>query len=229
MAPDPSRTDSHLASVAVETVLTYVVLAVVGVRLLTAARLALTGRGRATVVEVARRVRWSHVWPVPLVLTAVATVATLLLAVPGLDWGWWTAIGGQGNPIAGTTDRTTGTVWEWIIPLAFLLLVLPALPLFALAEERMFRQGAEQWAFTRRARKVLAFGLVHLIIGIPIAVALALSVGGVYFMNIYLRRFRSTGDPREAVMESTAAHATYNAFILTTGLVLVVLSAFGVA
>lgn len=212
-----------------ESVLTYVVLGAVLIRLLTAVRVALSGDGRATVREIVRRVRWRHVWPVPLVLATVASVATLLWAVPGLSWGWWTAIGGQGNPISGTTDQTAGTLWEWLIPIVFLLLVMPALPLFALAEERMFRRGAEHWSLRRRAWKVVWFGLVHLIIGIPIAVALALSAGGVYFMTVYLRRYRVAHDQRDAVMEATTAHATYNAFILTTGLVFVVLGAFGVA
>ena len=209
--------------------LTYVVLGAVAIRLVTAARLSLTGDGRATVREIFRRVRWRHVWPVPVVLGGVAALATLLWSVPGLSWGWWTAIGGQGNPISGTTDQTAGTVWEWLVPIVFLLLVMPALPLFALAEERMFRRGAEHWSLRRRAWKVVWFGLVHLLIGIPIAVALSLSVGGVYFMTVYLRRFRASRDQRDAVMEATTAHATYNAFILTTGLVFVVLSAFGVA
>ena len=71
----------------------------------------------------------------------------------------------------------------------------------------------------------LSFGMVHAIIGIPIAVALALSVGGVYFMNVYLRRFRSSLSVEDAVMESTAAHTAYNTAILFTGLVFVVLDA----
>jgi len=212
-----------------ETVLTYVVLAVVAVRLVSAARLSLRGPGRTTVRRVFRRLRWRHFWPIPIVLGAVASLATLLWEVPGLSWGWWTSIGGGGNPVTGTTDRTTGTVWEWLIPLVFLLLVMPALPLFALAEERMFRRGAEQWSTFRRVWKTLAFGIVHAVIGIPIAVALALSLGGAYFMSVYLRCFRTTGDPQEAVLESTAAHTAYNAVIFLVALVAIILTAAQVA
>ena len=75
-------------------------------------------------------------------LIAVLVVATLLLQVPGLDWGWWTALGGAGNPVTGTTDQTAGTPLEWIVPLVFLTMLLPAIPLFALAEERTFRRAA---------------------------------------------------------------------------------------
>ena len=212
-----------------ETALTYAVLAVVGARLVAAARVTWSPGGRATVLGVLRSIRWGHVWPVPIVLAAVIGVASLLIEVPGLDWGWWTALGGQGNPVTGTTDRTAGTVWEWLVPLVFLLLVLPSIPLFARAEERMFRLGAESWSWRRRLLKVFAFGLVHAVIGIPIGVALALSLGGAYFMAVYLHAFRRSPDQRTALMASTAAHTTYNFAILGLVLVYVVLVAFGAA
>mgnify|MGYP006352911413 CR=1 FL=1 len=63
-------------------------------------------------------------------------------------------------------------------PVIGLALLLPALPLFAYAEERMFRAGAQRWARGRRTLKVLQFGMIHVIIGIPIGAALALSIGG---------------------------------------------------
>ena len=85
-------------------------------------------------------------WPVPIVLTLVIVAASVLMMVPGLDWGWWSAIGGDGNPVFGSTESTAGTAWEWLIPLVFVALLMPALPLFAHAEERMFRTGAEHWS-----------------------------------------------------------------------------------
>jgi hypothetical protein len=158
----------------------------------------------------------------------VAAAATALLAVPGLDWGWWTALGGQGNPITGTTNQTNGTVWSWLIPLVFLVLLAPALPLFALAEERMFRRDSETWSWPKRVAKTAQFGMIHALIGIPIGVALALSIGGAYFMWRYLRWFARTGDRDSAVLESTAAHTCYNAMILAVVAVVVVLGAAGV-
>jgi uncharacterized iron-regulated membrane protein len=97
----------------------------------------------------------------------------------------------------------------------------PAIPLFAQTEERMFRFGAERWSGRKRVAKSVQFGLAHAIIGIPIGVALALSIGGGYFMWCYLRRYKATGRPYEAMMESTRAHAAYN-----TEIVLVLLLAF---
>jgi len=149
------------------------------------------------------------------VLTGVLLVAIPLLMIPPLRWGWWSAIGGDGNPMFGSNTTTQGTFWAWLIPLVFMVLVVFALPLFANAEERMFRAGAENWSKRRRVLKVLQFGSIHALIGIPIGVALALSVGGAYFMAVYLRAYKRTSSAIAATLESTRAHTAYNALIIT--------------
>ncbi|MEY4176180.1 MAG: hypothetical protein RI900_3345 [Actinomycetota bacterium] len=197
-----------------DSLLTLAVLAFVGVRLVGGLRTARTSNGRRAAGEIVRGVRWRHVWPVPLVLAAVIAAATLLMWIPGLDWGWWTWLGGDGNPVFGTSDATAGTVLEWLVPLVFVCLLVPALPLFAHAEERMFRLGAEHWSTPKRVAKAVQFGLVHALIGIPLGAALALSVGGGYFTLVYLRTWRRTGSSRASVLESTRAHTCYNAIII---------------
>jgi hypothetical protein len=201
-------------------VLTAAVLLFVAVRVGGVTRRFVTSSSiRRRSLGIVRGVRWRHLWPVPFVLTAVITVASLLLLVPGLDWGWWSAIGGVGNPVTGSTDRTAGTALEWVVPLVFVLLLLPALPLFAEAEELRFRAGAETWSTGRRAGRAVVFGLVHALIGIPIGVALALSVGGWWFTWAYLRGWRRTGTREGAVLESTRAHTAYNGTIMVLLLV----------
>ena len=101
-----------------------------------------------------------------------------------------------------------------VIPLVFIALLLPALPLFAHAEERMFREGAEHWGAAKRVMKVVQFGAVHALIGIPIGAALALSIGGSYFMVVYLAAVRRTGSTADGVLESTRAHTAYNGVIV---------------
>lgn len=166
---------------------------------------------------IVRGIRLRHVLPVPLVLAAVLAVAQLLWFVPPLRWGWWTAIGGIGNPVLGTTERNQDTALAWIIPLAFVLLLLPALPLFAEAEERRFRAGAETWSTRQRIWRGVQFGSMHAVIGIPIAVALALSVGGWWFTYRYLKG---------GLLESTRAHTAYNGVIV--GVLLIALATGGV-
>ena len=202
--------------------LTVVALGFVALRLVEGVRHSRSRGGRELLLSIVRGIRWRHIWPVPFVLTGVVTAASLLLLVPGLDWGWWSALGGTGNPVTGDTERTTGTALEWLVPLVFITLLALALPLFAHAEERMFRSGSEQWSPRRRAVKVVQFGLIHTLIGIPIGVAMALSVGGAYFMAVYLRCFRATGSRTEATLESARAHTVYNATIVSFVLALLV-------
>jgi hypothetical protein len=210
------------------TVLSLVVLGFMGVRLVSGVRASRTANGRSVVSAVIHRIRWRHVWPVPLVLAVVLVVAYALMSIPGLSWGWWSALGGEGNPVFGSSDSTAGTVWEWIIPLGFIALLVPALPLFAHAEERLFRAGAESWSGARRAWKTLQFGLVHALIGIPIGAAIALSIGGAYFMWTYLRAFRATGSRADATLESATAHTVYNGVIIAVVAIGLVLFAAGV-
>jgi membrane-anchored glycerophosphoryl diester phosphodiesterase (GDPDase) len=206
-------------------ILTVAVLGYMGVRLVTGARVSRTAEGRSLVRRVRRNVGWRHIWPVPLVLGAILLVAYPLLLVPGLDWGWWSALGGDGNPVFGSSQATAGTVWEWLVPLVFVCLLIPALPLFAHAEERLFRAGAEDWSKRRRLFKVVQFGLVHALIGIPVGVALALSLGGAYFMTTYLHSYRRTLDRTTATIESTTAHTVYNLCIVLLVLVALVVDA----
>ena len=172
---------------------------------------------RDHVLAIVRGLRPRHFLMAPVVFAAVVSAAIALLQVPGLDFGWWTAIGGLGNPVTGTTGQTQGTPLEWIIPTVFLVLLVPALPLFAEREEQMFRAGAEHWSWARRIRRGVEFGLVHALIGIPIGVALALSIGGWYFTWRYLKG---------GLMESTRAHLAYNLEVVA--LVIVALAAGGV-
>lgn len=206
-------------------VLSVVVLAVIGVRLVQAVKLSRSNQGRSLSRQVWTRICWRHVWPVPFVLAGVLLAALPLLMVPVLRWGWWSAIGGDGNPVFGSSSATIGTVWAWLIPVVFMALVVAALPLFAHAEERMFRSGAQRWSTRRRVLKVVQFGLIHALIGIPIGVALALSVGGWYFMSVYLRSYALTGSAGEATLESTRAHTAYNALIIVIVAIAVVVDA----
>jgi hypothetical protein len=206
-------------------VLTVAVLALVGTRLVSSAVTAARSETlRERTREILGRLRPRHFLRAPLVLFAVLFAAGLLLQVPGLDWGWWTAIGGTGNVIVGGTERSSIGAVQWIAPVLFVLLLIPLLPLFAEREERMFREGAEDWSTGRRVRRSVEFGLVHLIMGIPIGVALALSVGGGYFTWAYLRGCRR-GGRREGLIESTCSHLAYNLSVLVIVLLAALASA----
>ena len=206
------------------TVITVVVFVFFGQRLLGAARYALSPVGRARVGEIVRGLRFRHFWPIPIVFAIVVALAVLLLQVPGLSWGWWTALGGEGNPVTGLSDTTTGTALEWLVPVAFLTMLVPALPLFAWREEEIFRCGLESKSKPRRVRRAIEFGLAHALIGIPVAVALALSAGGWYFTTVYLRAQRRTSSQTAGLLESTRAHTAYNAVIIAVAFVAIIVT-----
>lgn len=203
-------------------VLSFAALAFVGVRLFGGTRLMARRDVRDHVVVILRGLRLRHFllcWPV---LVVVLATAGALLFVPGLSWGWWSAIGGVGSPILGVSKSESGSALEWVIPATFLAMLVPALPLFAEAEERRFRAGAERWSTRRRVGRAVQFGMVHCLIGIPIGVGVALSIGGGYFTWAYLRGYRQGNDllidaeaddrrrRAQGVMESTRAHLAYN-------------------
>ncbi len=204
-----------------DTVVSILVFAFVGWRLIGGLRHGLSPSGRRNVGHIVGGIGWRHIWPIPLVLIAVSTAAYALTSLPVLSWGWWSMFGGSGNPVFGSSESTIGTVWEWVIPLIFIAMLLPALALFAQAEERMFRCGAQHWSARRRVLKTVQFGLIHALIGIPLGTALALSLGGAYFMWIYLRDYRRHGDEAHALSESTRAHTAYNAAIIVLLVVLI--------
>src|SRR3989442_12976143 len=81
------------------------------------------------------------------------------------------------------------------------------------AEEWLSRGGTETWSGAPTARRSVLFGLVHSLVGIPIGVALALSVGGFYFTWAYLRVWRGAGSEEAAPGESTRSHLAYNLVI----------------
>lgn len=163
-------------------------------------------------VKVMRGIRW---WMLPAVLGALAAmitvVAVLWVSVPVLTWGWWSAIGGSGNLLLGQTGTTdtsaTGdgggghiiSLVLGVLGMAIPVAVLALVPLLALAEERKFRSGTADYPWWRVLTSSLGFGLVHLIVGIPIAVGLGLTVAGLVFHGVY-RRARSR---RLAGLETT--------------------------
>jgi hypothetical protein len=209
--------------VSVTDVLTVAVLAFIGVRIASGTRVALSAPGRGRVGIIVRGLRVRHFVPPIPVLCLVVMAVIVLLQIPLLDFGWWSALGGVGNPVTGNTDRTAGTALEWLVPLCFIVLLVPALPLFAEAEERIFRLGSERRSQWQRFVKGIQFGLVHALIGIPIGAALALSIGGWYFTWWYLSVYRRTGSTSAAVLESTRAHVAYNVTVVVIVLALVLL------
>jgi hypothetical protein len=196
--------------------LTVAVLAVVGVRLFEAARTSVGAHRKTLGVVQGLRVR-HFVRAIPIVGVIVAT-AFVLIQLPVLSWGWWTMIGGEGNPVVGVTDRDFG-IASVVIPLLFIGLLIVGMPLLVAREEWVFRRGAEARGTATNIWRSLVFGLAHAVVGIPIGAALALSIGGLYLTRCYLDGWKETRSQTGALLESTRAHLAYNLTIVTLVLV----------
>jgi len=191
--------------------LALVVLAVVGLRLVEAARSSVESRAKSLVVV--RGLNARHFLLALPVLAAIIAAAFVLIQLPVLSFGWWQAIGGVGNPAIGLTDQDLG-ILNLLIPAFVLGLLVVALPLLVAREEWLFRRGAEHRGMWRNVSRSVVFGLAHAIIGIPLGAALALSIGGLYLTWCYLEGWRETRTQAGALLESTRAHLAYNATIL---------------
>jgi len=152
----------------------------------------------------------------PAVLTAAVALAVL---VPATQWGWVTALGGQGSLLLGQVQIGAESdqmplglrLAPWILP----LLVVFCLPAAARWEEQKFRRGSERRSPLRRLAWALAFGLAHMLLGVPLAAALALSLAGSAFERAYLRGYAGSASRHEALMASTRVHLAYNGLLLT--------------
>ena len=219
------------------TLVTYAVIAFVAYRSVGAIR------NRGDAYRIAAGIRWRHLGWAVLAIAGVAAAAVPLYQVPGLGWGWWQLFGGSGSIAVGASDATS-TGGARYVPAVMLLVLAVAVPPFAVAEERMFRAGSQHHTAAGKLRRALTFGLAHLLMGIPIALALALTMAGLVFTWAYMRAFTtvsavvevpvvasalSESDVREhlgpvaekaAVVEAARVHITYNWLLVGFGALL---------
>jgi len=151
-----------------------------------------------------------------LILLPTLVVGTLLIAgVPGMDIGWLKLIGGSGNAaVASSGTPGTAPLLSLVLPLLLVLAIALVMPMVVLREERQFRRGSHAQSPAHRWRRQLTFGLAHLVMGIPIGAALALSVAGGGFMHVYRRGFARRQSRLDALMASSRTHLAYNAIVL---------------
>lgn len=190
-----------------------IIVAVVG---LLAVRARWAWQQRALAVRVWRSIRPRHVAGALGLLVVVAAVSvTLFLGVPATRIGLGTLVGLDGNAVfapidtaleapivqaeqAATTGQPApGVPWTDVaLVTGFLGLLVALFPVLAHAEEVAFRAGWEDKGPGQQVLSALRFGLVHLIMLIPIAAALAIAVAGYAYGRLYLRAYRRAAVPR---------------------------------
>lgn len=187
-----------------------VIVAVVGVLLARAARYAWVNRALA--VKVWRSMRPRHVLGSLTLLALVVAVAwSLLVFVPVTRLGAGSLLGLTGNVVfapvesalqapgasAGAEPAAAGQRWLEIVGvtgfLAFLVLLFPHL---AWVEEVRFRRGVQDDTLPQELWRALKFGLVHLIMLIPLAAALAVGVAGFVYGRVFRRAYGAAAQRR---------------------------------
>lgn len=164
---------------------------------------------------VLRGLRPPHFLTAFAIMICTAAAIGILLSGPAfLRWGWWTALGGNGNVIFGTAQASGQSLSDVILPILIVAPLLLSLAWFALQEERIFRRGDESRGIVGRVSRSLVFGLAHLIMGIPIGAAIALGVGGFGFSQVYRRQWHRSRSRYRSVLASARVHLAYNLIII---------------
>ena len=202
----------HRRTLPIVTLLRLAIAAWILVTLARVARVAWRQRGLA--VAVWRGIRPRHVLGGLALLAGVGSVAGVLVAlVPGMDLGLGRLVGLTSNAVFAPLEEglahagpapETGPDWPLALgATAFLLPLLLLLPWLAFVEEEIFRAGLEDARLGRVAAASLVFGLVHLVMLVPIGAALAIGVAGGFYAGVY-RRGHAAARPAPGVV-----HANY--------------------
>jgi hypothetical protein len=169
-----------------------------------------------------------YLWSFLMVIGVMTTVITLASIGLPMTWSWISMLGGEG------TDAPSGNIMaapfksgSVLIIGGFWLLLSLALPYLAKGEEQTFRS----LVFGTKSRIItsIKFGLVHMIVGVPLFIALILAVAGYIFSIFYVKAFKKAAkvDPytadEVAINVSTSVHAKYNFLIITIGSLLAIL------
>ncbi len=157
-------------------------------------------------------------------VTLTFAAVTILWRIPGLNHGWTNLIFGAGGnmlirPVM-EGSKSANILIRSMVPLFFIALMF-VLPFLAKSEEESFRQGYTDWGSI--AKQSVKFGLVHCLVGVPLAAGIALIISGLFYGLKYKRAFDQyevTMDywqaEAEAVMVSTTYHTMYNMIVVAT-------------
>ena len=195
----PARPPARRSLTGVPSLLPRLVLALLVLALLArAARVAWSRRDLA--VAVWRSIRPRHVLgSLVLLVVVIAVSAASAAAVPVLAHGLGDLLATSGNAVFAPVDvaaEATGAdvggssatnVAFLAAVTVFLGLLAALLPWFAFVEEEVFRAGAEAWGLPTRVGAALVFGAAHLVMLVPVAAAIGISVAGFAYGELYRR------------------------------------------
>ena len=171
-----------------------------------------------------------YLWSFLMVIGVMTTVVTLAsISLPNfMTWSWISMLGSDGAEApSGNIMAAPFRSGSVLIITGFWLLLTLALPYLAKGEEQSFRSLV--FGTKNRIITSIKFGLIHMVVGVPLFIALILAVVGYIFSIFYVKAFAKAAkvDPytadEVAVNVSTSVHAKYNFLIITIGSLLAIL------
>lgn len=151
-------------------------------------------------LDVYKSIRFRHIAYAIIGIVGVITIATVLWNTGNkiLQFGWLiTPLMNSSDSVSDNipedgTMYTTAIIIVMIMAISVisgLLFLLSSIPQFAYNEEKSFRKPYLDQSLWEKFKSCVVFGLMHLIMGIPVAAAIALMFGGVVFMFVADREF----------------------------------------
>jgi len=170
-----------------------------------------------------------YLWAFLLVMFVFVTVGVFAsIGLPKfMTWSWISMLGSGADAPSGNIMAAPFKSGSVLVITGFWFLLSLALPYLAKGEEEAFRSMI--FGTKNRIITSIKFGLVHMIVGVPLFVALILAVVGYIFSIFYVKTFNKAAkvDPHSAdkvaVLASTSVHAKYNFLIITLGSLLAIL------
>lgn len=161
------------------------------------------------------QIRPRHAGMALVCIAVVLASALLLMQVSVLDWGYMHYLTGSSGSVYAQAPASPDPTWfERVLPWWILLSLVLVMPSAAQAEERWFRGGLMSWSWTRRLLMQLAFGMMHMILGIPLYAALAIGMFGLMLSARQLRLGRKGYSQEQALADGVSIHLCYNLMLI---------------
>lgn len=141
----------------------------------------------------------------PILVLATVSLATALYDLPVklLQWSWLSLLAGPKDKDVGTNLGVSAGASIPYFGVIFVLLLFLNLPGLARNEEEIYREGTKNW--TDAIPRSLKFGIMHCLVGVPVAAGIALALPGLWFTSEYFKG---------GVEQSTRVHAIYNMILV---------------
>lgn len=160
-----------------------------------------------------------------LMVLVIGSYVLINYYLPFVSWGWMNLIYSNGGnmfvtPLLLVVSGTKDYLAQATLTLVMVIFIV-ILPFITHFEEKIFRKG---YLGTKEIiRQSIFFGAIHLLVGVPLSIAILLSFVGIFFASKYVegyakaKKLFSADEAEEAgVMYSTAYHTMYNTLAFIT-------------